>query len=206
MVAARLEGSGYRSGCAIATMVLELASENEELSTEFETVFGRRRAALTRQFETWAIAPGRAIGLADLVMSGFEGALVLSRAARGTDVSRPRSRQSPRSSTMSHRRERSCTHDRRASRRPWPRGSTVAYVAEAAGPGSVDGRHLLLVGAGPGLGLAVARPFAVGGYRVTLVARSTDGLRDLAGTLADSGARISIIAADASDPDGRAPA
>ena len=74
--------------------------------------------------------------------------------------------------------------------------------AEAAGRGSVDGRHLLLVGAGPGLGLAVARRFAVGGFRVTLVARSTDGLGDLAGALADTGAKISTIAADASDPDG----
>ena len=41
---------------------------------------------------------------------------------------------------------------------------------------SIDNRHLLLVGAGPGLGMAVARRFADGGYRVTLVARSTDGL------------------------------
>ncbi len=41
---------------------------------------------------------------------------------------------------------------------------------------SIDTRHLLLVGAGPGLGMAVARRFADGGYRVTLVARSTDGL------------------------------
>jgi TetR/AcrR family transcriptional repressor of lmrAB and yxaGH operons len=86
MVAARLEGSDYRNGCAIATMVLELAPENEELSTEFETVFGRWRAALARQFETSAIAPGRAIGLADLVMSAFEGALVLSRATRSTEA------------------------------------------------------------------------------------------------------------------------
>ncbi len=80
---------------------------------------------------------------------------------------------------------------------PGNRGST-----EAAGPGSVDGRHLLLVGAGPGLGMAVARRFAVGGYQVTLVARSLDGLGDLAGTLADTGAKINTIAADASDPDG----
>ena len=85
---------------------------------------------------------------------------------------------------------------------PGNRGSTIADPAEAAGPGSVDGRHLLLVGAGPGLGMAVARRFAVGGYRVTLVARSTDGLRDLAGTLADTGAKINTVAADASDPDG----
>ena len=55
---------------------------------------------------------------------------------------------------------------------------------------SIDHRHLLLVGAGPGLGMAVARRFAEGGYRVTLVARSTDGLRDLAESLADTGAQI----------------
>ena len=42
---------------------------------------------------------------------------------------------------------------------------------------SIDNHHLLLVGAGPGLGMAVARRFAEGGYRVTLMARSTDGLR-----------------------------
>jgi short-subunit dehydrogenase len=85
---------------------------------------------------------------------------------------------------------------------PGNRGSATADLAGAVGPGSVDDRHLLLVGAGPGLGMAVARRFAVGGYRVTLVARSTDGLRDLAGTLADTGATIGTIAADASDPDG----
>ena len=66
---------------------------------------------------------------------------------------------------------------------------------------SIDGRHLLLVGAGPGLGMAVARRFATGGYRVTLVARSTDGLSNLAGSLADTGARIDTVAADASDPE-----
>jgi short-subunit dehydrogenase len=67
---------------------------------------------------------------------------------------------------------------------------------------SIDNRHLLLVGAGPGLGMAVARRFAQGAYRVTLVARSSDGLRDLAGELADTGVRIDTIAADASDPEG----
>lgn len=65
---------------------------------------------------------------------------------------------------------------------------------------SIDNRHLLLVGAGPGLGMAVARRFADGGYRVSLVARSTDGLGDLANSLADTGAQIDTIAADASDP------
>src|SRR6202020_2618815 len=67
---------------------------------------------------------------------------------------------------------------------------------------SIDNRRLLLVGAGPGLGMAVARRFADDGYRVTLVARSTDGLRDLADSLADTGAQIDTITADASDPEG----
>jgi short-subunit dehydrogenase len=66
---------------------------------------------------------------------------------------------------------------------------------------SIDNRHLLLVGAGPGLGMAIARLFADGGYRLTLVARSTDSLGDLADSLADTGARIDTVAADASDPE-----
>jgi short-subunit dehydrogenase len=66
----------------------------------------------------------------------------------------------------------------------------------------IDNRHLLLVGAGPGLGLAIARRFGAGGYGVTLVARNTDGLDKLADNLADTGAQIGTISADASDPDG----
>jgi TetR/AcrR family transcriptional regulator, lmrAB and yxaGH operons repressor len=85
MVAARLEGSDYRSGCAIATMVLELAPQNEQLSGDFEKVFERWRQALARQFETWGIAAVRAADLANLVMSVFEGALVMGRAARRID-------------------------------------------------------------------------------------------------------------------------
>jgi short-subunit dehydrogenase len=67
--------------------------------------------------------------------------------------------------------------------------------------GVIDSRHLLLVGAGPGLGLAVAHRFASGGYRVTLVARSTDRLGELASSLADTGAEINTIAADAGYPE-----
>jgi short-subunit dehydrogenase len=67
---------------------------------------------------------------------------------------------------------------------------------------SIDDRHLLLVGAGPGLGLAIARRFGVGGYGVTLVARNTDGLDVLADSLADTGAEIDTISVDVSDPEG----
>jgi hypothetical protein len=53
----------------------------------------------------------------------------------------------------------------------------------------------------PSPSLAVAGRSAEGGYRVTLVARSTDGLGELAGTLADTGAQIDTASGDASDPD-----
>jgi short-subunit dehydrogenase len=67
---------------------------------------------------------------------------------------------------------------------------------------SIDPQHLLLIGAGPGVGGAVARRFAEGGYHVTLVARSTDGLAKLADALSDTGAAIDTLTADASDPEG----
>jgi TetR/AcrR family transcriptional repressor of lmrAB and yxaGH operons len=66
-------------------MVLELAPQNEELSREFEKVFGRWRQALAAQFEILGITPGRAPDVADLVMSVFEGCLVVSRALRRID-------------------------------------------------------------------------------------------------------------------------
>jgi short-subunit dehydrogenase len=52
--------------------------------------------------------------------------------------------------------------------------------------------------------MALARRFADGGYRVTLVARSNDKLDELAGTLTDTGAQIDTVSADASDPEGLA--
>src|SRR4051794_6890387 len=81
-------------------------------------------------------------------------------------------------------------------------GTPTSDAEGSGGVGTVDRTHLLLIGAGPGLGLAVARRFALGGYRVTLVARKTDRLDELAGSLSDTGAEIDTIEADASDPEG----
>jgi short-subunit dehydrogenase len=66
---------------------------------------------------------------------------------------------------------------------------------------TVDMRHLLLIGAGPGLGAAVARRFAQAGYRLTLVARRSDALEKLAADLADTGADIRTLSADAGNPE-----
>ena len=83
-----------------------------------------------------------------------------------------------------------------------PAGDSEGSSSEdTVGVGTIDRGHLLLVGAGPGLGLAVARRFAVGGYRVTLLARKTDRLSELTQSLDDTGAEIDTIEADASDSD-----
>jgi short-subunit dehydrogenase len=79
--------------------------------------------------------------------------------------------------------------------------SEVSSSEDTVRVGTIDRSYLLLVGAGSGLGLAVARRFAVGGYRVTLLARKTDRLGELAQSLDDTGAEIDTIEADASDSD-----
>ena len=65
----------------------------------------------------------------------------------------------------------------------------------------VDSRHLLIVGAGPGLGAAVARRFAREEYRLTLVARSQAATAELADELRGAGTDVTVVAADAGDPD-----
>jgi short-subunit dehydrogenase len=67
---------------------------------------------------------------------------------------------------------------------------------------SIDPRHLLIIGAGPGLGSAIGRRFAQGGYHVTLLARSAERLDSLAKGLVDTGAEVETVTADAGDPDG----
>jgi short-subunit dehydrogenase len=81
-------------------------------------------------------------------------------------------------------------------------GGELTSSDTADGTALIDEHHLLLIGAGPGLGEAIARRFAGNGHRVTLVARTTDGLSKLADNLADTGAEIDTLTADASDPEG----
>jgi NAD(P)-dependent dehydrogenase (short-subunit alcohol dehydrogenase family) len=64
-----------------------------------------------------------------------------------------------------------------------------------------DATHLLVVGAGPGLGASVARRFAREGYRLTLVARSQATTGALADELRGAGTDVTVVAADAGAPD-----
>ena len=66
---------------------------------------------------------------------------------------------------------------------------------------TVDSSHLLVVGAGPGLGASVARRFAREGYRLTLVARSEATIAALVDELRDAGTDVAVVRADAGDAD-----
>jgi NAD(P)-dependent dehydrogenase (short-subunit alcohol dehydrogenase family) len=59
----------------------------------------------------------------------------------------------------------------------------------------------LVVGAGPGVGRAVATRFGQEGFRVALVARRGERLRRLAARLASAGCAVVTATADAADPD-----
>jgi NADP-dependent 3-hydroxy acid dehydrogenase YdfG len=59
---------------------------------------------------------------------------------------------------------------------------------------------LVVVAAGPGLGLAVARRFAREGATIGLVARSADRLEELAGELRGAGATVGVAVSDVADP------
>ena len=67
---------------------------------------------------------------------------------------------------------------------------------------AVDSTHLLVVGAGPGLGASVARRFAGERYRLTLVARSEATIAALADELRGTGTEVTVVAADAGDAEG----
>jgi NAD(P)-dependent dehydrogenase (short-subunit alcohol dehydrogenase family) len=65
-------------------------------------------------------------------------------------------------------------------------------------PEPVDSHHLLLIGAGPGVGAAVVRRFGREGFRSTLISRSK-AVDELAPELRSGGLEIEAIAADIED-------
>jgi NAD(P)-dependent dehydrogenase (short-subunit alcohol dehydrogenase family) len=65
----------------------------------------------------------------------------------------------------------------------------------------VDPHHLLLIGAGPGVGAAVVRRFGAEGFRSTLISRS-GALGEFVSELRSGGLEIEAIGADIEDLDG----
>src|SRR3977135_3417385 len=65
---------------------------------------------------------------------------------------------------------------------------------------AADLNHLLIIGPGPAIDAAVATRFAKEGFRVTLVARRKSTLHKIAAQVRTTGANVTSVAADASDP------
>jgi NAD(P)-dependent dehydrogenase (short-subunit alcohol dehydrogenase family) len=72
-------------------------------------------------------------------------------------------------------------------------------VSERADTTVQAAKVAVVVGAGPGLGGAVARRFARGGYAVALMARHADALTSIEKEIVDAGGVALSVAADASD-------
>jgi NAD(P)-dependent dehydrogenase (short-subunit alcohol dehydrogenase family) len=68
-------------------------------------------------------------------------------------------------------------------------------------PDAVDPHHLLLIGAGPGIGAGVVRRFGREGFRSTLISRSGT-VEQLASELRSAGLEIEALSADIEDLDG----
>jgi NADP-dependent 3-hydroxy acid dehydrogenase YdfG len=62
-------------------------------------------------------------------------------------------------------------------------------------------QHIAIVGAGPGVGMGVARTFGTRGFRVSLLARNTDSLASYVKDLAAVGVEAAPFRADVLEPD-----
>ena len=69
-------------------------------------------------------------------------------------------------------------------------------------PSTPIDQHVLILGAGPGLGASIARRFGREGFAVTLVGRREAALNELAGELRGAGVAVNTATADAADPRG----
>ncbi|QMU78834.1 hypothetical protein GXW83_27180 [Streptacidiphilus sp. PB12-B1b] len=75
-----LAESGYRDGCLVATGVMEASGENEELRTACLSAYSGWLNGLTLCLQDWGVPRAEAGPLAELVLSGIEGALLLAKA------------------------------------------------------------------------------------------------------------------------------
>jgi len=77
-----LLASDFRAGCPVVAVAVETAEEGPDLREHVVAAFDRWRQIFARGFAASGIDVARSDELALLVVSGFEGALIVSRAYR----------------------------------------------------------------------------------------------------------------------------
>jgi TetR/AcrR family transcriptional repressor of lmrAB and yxaGH operons len=84
-MAADLEKSGYKEGCPIATTALETAAQSEALGAATRNAFQKWELEIKRGLFRFGMPAGDAELAATLVLSQFEGALLLARTYRSAE-------------------------------------------------------------------------------------------------------------------------
>ncbi len=84
----RLSGSGYATGCPLATIALESACDDVEIRDALNRAFVSIRSVLAEQFRHRGVDPRRAEGLSALVVSAYEGSLIQARVAGSAEALR----------------------------------------------------------------------------------------------------------------------
>jgi short-subunit dehydrogenase len=74
-------------------------------------------------------------------------------------------------------------------------------MTQQSSQSSIDPRHLVVVGAGPGVGAAIARRFGRDGFHLTLLSRGAAALAAVAADVRRTGAHVDQIVADPAQPE-----
>jgi glyoxylase-like metal-dependent hydrolase (beta-lactamase superfamily II)/AcrR family transcriptional regulator len=86
LFAASLDGSGFRSGCPVATVALEAAPGSETIRSSCDAVYGLWTEGLSRALRRWGVPEEDAFPLAELVISAIQGGILLAKVRRDTAV------------------------------------------------------------------------------------------------------------------------
>ncbi|MFC1414508.1 TetR family transcriptional regulator [Streptacidiphilus sp. N1-12] len=79
LFAESLESSGYLEGCPIATVALETASANADIRSACARSYAAWQTGLAKRMRGWGVPQDEADPLAELVLAGLQGALLLAR-------------------------------------------------------------------------------------------------------------------------------
>lgn len=79
-----LQESGFKEGCAVASLAADAATSSETLREACEQAYTSWRALLTDALDDHGVPPARSRDLATLIIAAFEGATLLARAERRT--------------------------------------------------------------------------------------------------------------------------
>jgi len=79
ILGARLADSGFRAGCPVATVALDVAGDSAPIRTACASAYAALGDELTGRLDAWGVPAGRRESLATMVISALEGALLLAR-------------------------------------------------------------------------------------------------------------------------------